>query len=158
MGKFAIAAVLAIAAASAQAGGTFDSAGKGTGTSQNDIVPISDTHMIMHSKTTWDAMEMTDPEHPFNGMSGACFGAVEIMVPGASGAGNCAFTDGDGDLSTNRWIVTGMTPEGALTGSWTVIGGTGKFTGVTGGGSFETLTDRDTGAFENTLTGAVTLR
>ena len=26
------------------------------------------------------------------------------------------------------------------------------------GGSFETLTDRDTGAFENTLTGAVTLR
>ncbi|MCR9085869.1 MAG: hypothetical protein NXH97_03895 [Rhodobacteraceae bacterium] len=158
MGKFTIAALLAVAAASAHAGGTFDSTGTAKGTSQSDIFPIAENHMIMHSQTEYDSMDMSAANHPFNGMTGSCFGAIEIKVPAASGSGNCAFADGDGDLSASRWIVTGMTPEGALTGSWTVIGGTGKFAGSTGGGGFEMMNDRENGTFENMLAGAVTLR
>ena len=151
------AAALTAMAAPALAGGTFDSAGVGKGMSQNEITPIAENHMVMQSLTVWETMEMSDAGHPFQGMSGSCFGAVEIKVPNATGAGNCVFSDGDGDKSINRWTATGLNAEGALVGSWSVVGGTGKFAGSSGGGTFVSLTDQSTGKFENTITGALSM-
>ena len=54
-----------------------------------------------------------------------------------------------------RWTGETMTADGALQGQWLVIGGTGGMAGMTGGGDFINVTDRETGAAVLTLTGAV---
>ena len=159
MRKIVLAVALAIVGGGAHAGSTFDTRGTGKRMAQNEIIPVTENHMIVDSRTVYDTMEMSDADHPFNGATGTCFGAIEIHAPaGATGGGNCAFTDGDGDVSMNRWSVRGMTAEGALFGSWTVVGGTGKYADATGGGGYETTTDSETGAIENVFDGAVTLR
>ena len=158
MRTFVLAAGIAALAVPAFSGGTYDSSGVGYGTSQNEVTPIADGHMVMSSATTWDTMDMANADHPFQGMSGKCFGAVEVKVPNAAGSGHCVFTDGDGDQNVNRWVATGLGADGALQGSWTVVGGTGKFAGASGGGMFSSLTDQATGKFENTITGALTLK
>jgi hypothetical protein len=47
-------------------------------------------------------------------------------------SGHCTFTDGDGDAVYSEWKCTGAV--GACAGELTITGGTGKFTGISGGG------------------------
>ena len=150
---------LAIAAGmmGAHAAEIFDAGGVGKGTNQTTIEIVSEGHMLMHTVSTYDSFESTDASSPYNGMTGKCWGSVEIKVPGASGSGNCAFVNASGDKNFNAWTVKGLGKDGALLGTWTVVGGTGKYKGATGGGSFSSLADRTTGKFVNTVEGALTL-
>ncbi len=152
---FVTAAILA-AATAAQAD-TMMTKGKGMGQAATQVVQVGEGHMIMGLNTTYATYEMESADDPMQGMSGPCFGAMEVMAGKVSGGGNCAFTHANGDMASIKWTATGMSPEGAITGDWEVTGGTGKWMGATGGGTFSSLTDQATGASENSVEGEVNL-
>ncbi|MEP4294090.1 MAG: hypothetical protein ABJ358_19465, partial [Rhizobiaceae bacterium] len=135
----------------AMAGETISSAGVGKGTNQTSIEVISEGHMLMHTVSTYESFESSVANNPYGGTTGKCWGAVEIRVPNASGGGNCLFVNAAGDKNFNAWTVTGLGKDGALQGRWTAIGGTGKYKNITGGGTFNSLADRKTGTFVNTV-------
>lgn len=153
-----IAACLAVACVPAFATEIVNVGGLGKGTNKSSVVMVGEGHMLMNSITMYESFESADPKSPFNGMTGQCWGAIEIKVPSASGRGHCEFTDKSGDKNYNTWVATGLAKDGALLGNWTVIGGTGKYQNATGGGKFNSRTDRKAGTFENKVEGALILK
>ncbi|WP_425091938.1 hypothetical protein [Tropicimonas sp. S265A] len=145
------------ACGTAQAGQLFDGSGTGAGQSQNEIVILGDGHMVMHSVGVYEPLATNDPNSPMAGLPGKCFGSIEIRGGSATGAGHCVFANQEETAVITDWQVTGLAANGALSGQWTVVGAAGAATGLTGGGSFSNLTDRETGTFENTITGALTM-
>ncbi|WP_170477274.1 hypothetical protein [Ruegeria arenilitoris] len=148
-----IAAIVSISPAYAE---TFSSGAVGIGTSSNEPMPIADGHMVMRTSGSYEMFEV-EPGHPLEGASGPCFGAVEIMGTEVSGGGNCVFDTASGEKAVMAWEATGLGADGALTGNWSVSGGSGKWTSASGGGTFSSLTDPDTGKFANTITGDITI-
>lgn len=151
-------ALLAIGCTPAIAGDAASVSGVGKGKSTSMIEPVAKGHILMNSVSEYTSYVSTDPNSPFNGMKGKCWGAIEIKAPAASGQGNCAFTTASGDKNFNKWTVTGMAKDSALVGTWVVVGGTGKYQGASGGGSFHSVTDRDAGTFVNKVEGAIILK
>ena len=90
-----------------------------------------------------------DPASPLNLNAQDCYGMVIVAADGKSapGAGGCDAVDKDGD----RWWMWWVEKDG---NHWGVTYGTGKFAGMTGGGTTETilnLPDRSTITYEGTL-------
>ncbi len=135
---------------------TYDAAGKGMGMNANQVYGISDGHAVVKTQTDYDSFEVA-AGHPLEGASGSCFGAVLINGAGVSGTGNCVFDTASGDKAVMTWTATGLGEGGALTGDWTVSGGSGNWASATGGGSFSSLTDPDTKKFVNTISGSITV-
>lgn len=154
--KTVLTATIVLAATGAHAE-TMMTKGKGMGQAETQIMQMGEDHMIMHTNTAYSTYEMDSADDPMQGMSGPCFGAMEVMAGKVSGSGYCAFTHQNGDMASIHWSATGMSPEGAVTGEWHVTGGTGKWMGATGGGTFSSMTDQATGMSENTVEGEVTL-
>lgn len=142
-------------AASAQSE-TYDAAGKGMGVNSNKVIEISDGHAVVNTQTAYDSFEVA-AGHPLEGASGACFGALLINGAGISGTGNCVFDTAAGEKAVMTWTATGFGSDGALTGDWTVSGGSGGWASATGGGTFSSLTDPDTMKFVNTISGNITV-
>lgn len=154
---FAAAFLCAFSAGAAGAGTTWEQGGSGTGTATSSATEIADGHMVMQISSSYENVEMEDAEHPMNGAAGPCFGAVEAAPAGVTGSGICAFTDSAGEKVVLHWDAEGMDGSGALTGTWTLGGGTGQWADAKGGGTFSSLTDPETGKFVNTITSSVTM-
>ncbi|WP_170761873.1 hypothetical protein [Ruegeria lacuscaerulensis] len=135
---------------------TYDATGKGMGVNANEVYGIADGQAVVKTQTDYDSFEVASG-HPLEGASGACFGAVLINGAGVSGTGNCVFDTSSGDKAVMSWVATGLGADGALTGDWTVSGGTGGWASATGGGTFSSLTDPDTKKFVNTIAGSITI-
>ena len=153
-----LASVLVAGAVSVQAAEVRNASGVGKGKTETIAEAVGEGHMFLNSVSTYESFVAADPDSPFNGMTGKCWGAIEVRAPGASGQGNCVFKDAAGDKNYNVWIATGLAKDGALVGTWTLLGGTGKFEGASGGGNFHSKTDRKAGTFENTVEGALVLK
>ncbi len=147
------AAILAVTPAFAE---TFSSGAVGTGTSSNEPVPIAEGHIVMRTSASYSMFEVA-AGHPLEGASGPCFGAVEIKGGAVSGGGNCVYDTASGDKAVMVWTATGLGADGALTGDWSVSGGSGAWSGASGGGTFSSLTNPETGKFVNTITGDITV-
>ncbi len=135
---------------------SYDAAGKGTGVSSNKVFGISDGHAVIKSQTDYDSFEVS-AGHPLEGATGSCFGSMLIKGAEVSGAGNCVFDTTSGDKAVMSWTATGIGADGALTGDWSVSGGTGGWASATGGGTFSSFTDPDTQKFVNTISGSLEL-
>lgn len=146
----------AILAANPAFAETFSSGAVGMGTSSNEPMPIAEGHIVMRTSGSYESFEV-EAGHPLEGASGPCFGAVEIMGSDVSGGGNCVYETSSGDKAVMIWTATGLGADGALTGDWTVSGGSGAWANASGGGTFSSLTDPDTGKFANTITGDITI-
>jgi len=144
-------------AAQAGGGGSYDSSGMATGMTKNVVKMASEGHVVMQTMGIYETVTTDDPNNPMNGLSGECFGALEIIGTTATGGGLCVFSGDGEDAMSVRWTADGMNAQGALVGQWSATGGTGALAGATGGGSFHSLTNMETGTFENTLTGALTV-
>ena len=156
--KIWTAAALVLAATGVtHAGGTYDSTGVILGQSSAKLYPLADGHLVMELTGTQDSFEMETDGHPFSGLSGTCTGGMEIKGPTANGGGVCAYANAAGDRAFVSWSAKGMMADGAVGGTWVLIGGTGSMAGITGGGDYTSKTDRTTGKSRATLTGAVTL-
>jgi hypothetical protein len=73
----------------------------------------------------------TDPNHALNRASGDCDGAcVRRGDEDPACMGSCSWVDTDGDLAFFIW-------EGQNEGTWKMKGGTGKWAGASGKGSWK---------------------
>lgn len=134
---------------------SYDISGSTVGTSNSKYVPMGETHIYvdLNSKYT-----LPDNGTPMAGMAGECMGYMQIAVgSGAQGSGMCVWTDGEGDTWFGPWDVKGMGADRATQGTWYVSGGTGKFANATGGGTFSSVTDPQSGDSALDVSGSVTL-
>ncbi|MCV6592617.1 MAG: hypothetical protein OIF48_06680 [Silicimonas sp.] len=155
MKTFALMALFAGAGVLHAEGMSYDVSGATVGKAENQYIPLGDSHMYidLNSKFT-----MPDNGTPVAGMTGNCMGAMQVtMGAGAQGNGMCIWTDGDGDSWFGPWNVVGMTPERATAGTWYVSGGTGKFAGASGGGTFTSLTNPENGDSKLDVLGSLTM-
>ena len=91
-------------------------------------------------------------------MTGECMGGMLVTVgAGATGVGTCIWKDADGDTFFGPWNASGMTPERASVGTWFVSGGTGKFAKATGGGTFKTLSNPESGDSKLDVVGSISM-
>lgn len=134
---------------------SYDISGSTVGKSTSSYVPMGESHVYvdLNSKYT-----LPDNGTPMAGMAGECMGYMQIAVgAGAEGSGMCVWTDGDGDTWFGPWDVNGMGADRSTQGTWYVAGGTGKFANATGGGTFTSLTDPQSGDSALDVSGSVTL-
>ncbi len=136
---------------------TYNVAGTGHGKSMSVPMPISEDLVVVHANTMYEGFEGEDPNSPLAGVKGPCFGSVMIDKGAVSGEGLCHYTDADGDMVLMTWTATGMAEGGRTTGDWEVTGGTGKWDGASGGGTFNAGTDAME-KYTNMVTGEVTLK
>jgi hypothetical protein len=97
----------------------------------HDQTELADGRVVSrdHLKGT---IKSTDGSGLFDGSSQDCFGAIVFAVGGekiVEGHGSCDAIDTDGDV----WWLT-WTTEKAGESMWTMVGGTGKYKGLTGSG------------------------
>ncbi|WP_052248757.1 hypothetical protein [Leisingera sp. ANG-Vp] len=150
------AALIVFPAGACLAETTWNEPGKGTGILKASSVEIARDHTLMQISSTYDALEMQNPSHPLHGASGPCFGAVEVLGKTVSGSGVCAFTDRNGDKAVLRWTAERLGTDGAMSGRWTLTGGTGNWEIAQGSGTYSSLADPASGALTNKFTGRVT--
>jgi hypothetical protein len=133
---------------------TFDVDIVGYGKVENFFDALSGDIMVARSGSTLDRFEGLDGT-PLDGMTMECFGSTVILNGLADGAGNCIFTDPDGDKVLQAWTVDEV-GEGVAFGTWHFIGGTGRHEGVRGRGHYSNTTVALTGAKEMAITGVAT--
>ena len=148
----------AVTALPGLAGSTLDMSSVASGQTNNTVYPINEGHMIIFTDTEYTSNDQDDAGTLLTGMTGKCNGTLDLEPPTASGQGHCVFKLATGDMTFTKWVATGMNAEGAITGEWSTVGGTGVFEGATGGGSFVSATDRVTGKTQNTITGSSELQ
>jgi hypothetical protein len=94
-------------------------------------------------------------------LGGAVITGSDSSCPGGVANVNTeTFTDNDGDtLTITSQDVACPTGPGTYhgTGHWSVTGGTGRFAGAVGQGSFDGHSDFNAGTFQAAVTGALTL-
>ena len=149
-------AVLAVSSAASVSAETYEGDVKGMGMNASTVHPIADGHALIQSQTIYDSFEVA-VGHPLEGATGVCFGAIMVKGADVSGGGNCVLDTAAGEKAVTRWTVTGIGGDGALTGDWSVAGGTGGWENASGGGGFSSLTNPDSGAFVNTISGEITV-
>ena len=135
---------------------TYDATGTITAQSGAKMHLISEGHMVIELPSAQNSFEMAAPNHPFEGLTGKCTGSAELNGASATGGGICVYNNAAGDMAFTRWEVSSLGADGSFKGTWVMLGGTGEMAGVTGGGNYNSLTNRETGAQSITLTGAIT--
>jgi hypothetical protein len=101
------------------------------------FAPITMREAPDGSKVKWIGSEglfivLNPADHPANMVNRICAGGMKIAPDGKSGAavGSCAYTDMAGDVFHLNW-------QSSFTeGTWEIVSGTGKFSGMTGSGKF----------------------
>ena len=156
MKTLAILAMIASASTAYAGGSSYDVSGTTVGKAENTYVPMGETHLFIDVNSTYT---MPDNGTPMDGMVGDCLGSLQVaMGAGATGMGTCVWTDDDGDSWFGPWNVSGMTPDRATSGTWYVSGGTGKFATASGGGTFTSLTNPETGESKLDVFGSVVVK
>lgn len=135
---------------------TFDVKATGYGTMTADTHSVTDQLAVVHATTAYEGFRGEDPDNPMAGLTGPCFGSILIDEGSVSGGGHCHYTDPDGDSVILKWSANAM-KEGRTQGTWAITGGSGKWSGATGKGTFDAGTDAS-GDYTNNVTGEVTMR
>lgn len=96
-----------------------------------------------------------DPANPINLSAQDCGGSIVVGADGApvNGAGHCETTDKDGDV---WWLSWGDYDGNSNT--WTILGGTGKYDGMTGGGKVSVIMQSGDGRSVNRWEGTWTMK
>jgi hypothetical protein len=85
---------------------------------------------------SWEFKGIVPPESTFKPLQNAtvhCVGYGRVMQGKQTGMGSCHWTDAAGDTFIGESVDAPDKP-----GVWTFLSGTGKYNGVTGGGSYST--------------------
>ena len=153
----AVCVATALTGAAAVADSSFESQGIGIGVNASVDHPIDGDVTMVMSSSIFEAMTFNDPKYPLNGAIGECFGPIKINAGNIASDGYCTFDDPSGDHYVGTWTVRDLADDGVMEGDWSVLGGSGKWDGASGGGTFLYMPNDETGRFETTLTGAITL-
>jgi hypothetical protein len=94
-----------------------------------------------------------DPDNPLNGANHKCTSTILVAADGSvSSAGYCDGIDSDGDV---YWLWARGNQDG---GTWAFIGGTGRFEGIDGGGTYSVGDGWPDGSIINTWEGTWTMQ
>jgi hypothetical protein len=112
---------------------------------------LDDGRTILHVHVDKGIVEANDPKSPLHLTWRNCSGTLIMDTKGnfVDGGGHCENFDKSGDGYWNTWTFT---PEG---NKWSVYHGTGKFEGMSGGGTSKFIAnfpDRYAITYEGTLT------
>ena len=141
-------------------GGAIASAAEMSGSGQNMFAPkIVESFQLpngmMANRTLLKGfMTSDDPASPLALASMTCSGVTIVDKEGSqlSGAGTCDSVDKDGDVAFYWW----RSKESS--GKWGFLGGTGKWDGVEGGGTYESAYAWADGRFGNNWKGTWTMK
>jgi hypothetical protein len=142
----------------AQAETKSDLAAVSVGSNQSIHHQLSDSHIYVTGINIHEKITTSDPDNPLNGAAGTCSGVLEFIDGKMDASGYCRFKDTSGDIHIGQWTGREMTEDGVFKGDFTVLGGTGKWDGATGGGTFSETFNEDDTRFEVNWTGDFTLQ
>ena len=91
-----------------------------------------DSHMVYTIHIT-GVSRSQKAEDPIGMLSSQCLGTGSVINKTSTSMGYCEFIDSDGDKFLGTYERTGPT------GDWKILSGTGKFTGMTGGGPYDQI-------------------
>ena len=94
---------------------------------------FSKEHMLGTLAWTGALWNVT-PGGPFDSMSAECGGHYSVSPTGVDSVGQCQYMDADGDK-----MLVSIPQNHNGNGSWIFISGTGKYTGISGGGDFKPM-------------------
>jgi|LKGT01.1.fsa_nt_gi hypothetical protein len=122
-------------------------------TTASEEMPLSDGQVLM--RVVQSGMVFADdPASPIDRTATTCTGSTVMDATGRATvvSGHCDGVDADGDVWT---IWYGGDEDG---GDWGYMGGTGKFEGIEGGGTFSAESQWSDGRGINSWEGKYTLR
>jgi hypothetical protein len=109
-------------------------------------VKVADTADHTVSLTQFDGVVFSEGEKPF--LDNARYQAVDLFDSGGMVSGGYkTFTDGNGAKVFGKYTVTGGA-QPTFNGEWTFIGGTDRYKGITGNGTFVITFTSDTTAWD----------
>jgi hypothetical protein len=82
---------------------------------------------------TWGIQTPDSPFKPWANATNRCAGNMVVTQGKAAARGECLWTDADGDT----FIGSFVDEPGKPVGVWTFLGGTGKWKGVSGSGTYQ---------------------
>lgn len=101
-----------------------------------EVMQPAPNHTIISASAYGTGYVTRDEASPLKGAYGSCLLFNEVIDGKPNGELRCVRTDAQGD----RFLITGKVKSydanGAMTGSYTVSGLTGKWVGASGGGNF----------------------
>ena len=139
------------------AGGMFSMDGSISTEDSSEMMPVDDAHIIIRSNNM-GTISLKDDSHPMHGATGSCSGTMLMAKGNLTGSGYCTYKDSSGDSSIVLFTATAMNDKGGTSGTWEMLGGTGKYADSTGGGSYNAIPNEDRTASVNTITGKLTLK
>lgn len=101
-----------------------------------EVLQPAPNHTIISASANGTGYVTRDEASPLKGAYGTCVLFNEVIDGKPNGELRCVRTDADGD----KFLVTGKVKaydaRGAMTGTYTLTGLTGKWVGASGGGNF----------------------
>ena len=117
---------VAAQAGETQYGGTFCSHLKATTLQANPDVTALNFE-------TWGIQTPDSAFKPWSNATNHCAGNMVVMQGKSAARGECLWTDADGDTFIGSFVDEPGKPSGV----WTFLGGTGKWKGVSGSGTYQ---------------------
>ena len=116
----------------------------------SETIELADGSMLMRNTNTGMIVGQSQ-KNPFDQSAQTCSGSYLVAADGSTrAAGYCEGMDAAGDV---WWIWWSGTAEG---GNWGILGGTGKFKGLEGGGTYSPQPPYPDGKFINNWEGSWT--
>jgi hypothetical protein len=104
-----------------------------------NVYPVgSDILVILGNEVGYQTSDTG--EGPFHNMSGRCVFTGQTIKGAGNFAGRCFLMDPAGDQFIMQWETTEAILGKRITGKSILLGGTGKFTGITGTNEWEAST------------------
>ena len=101
-----------------------------------DVLQAAPNHVIVSASAQGTGYVTRDEKSPLKGAYGPCVLFNEVIDGKPNGELRCVRSDADGDKFLIVGKVKAYSPTGAMTGSYTISGLTGKWVGAKGGGNF----------------------
>lgn len=101
-----------------------------------EVMQVAPNHVIVSAGAHGTGYVTRDAQSPLKGAYGPCVLFNEVIDGKPNGELRCVRSDAQGDKFLITGKVKSYTATGAMSGSYTVTGLTGKWVGASGGGNF----------------------
>lgn len=101
-----------------------------------DVMQVAPNHVVISAAAHGTGYVTRDDKSPLKGAYGSCVLFNEVIDGKPNGELRCVRTDALGDKFLIVGKVKAYSPTGAMMGSYTINGLTGKWVGAKGGGNF----------------------
>lgn len=147
-----IALLLAAGSGAVRAGESYSMEGRGDNEGVNAVMPVDEGRVVVH---VWSNVTLTleDTSNPVHGATGICSGSVLVASGESEGSGLCTYEATGGGTLIVRWTNESINERGGNSGTWELIGGSGRWAEATASGTFSDTPDDAGATSTNYITG-----